>query len=258
MSLPSISPKAKGVSLLFSNDYANSSGSLSGTHTDTKKLREFFKKHNYAVFKFKNLTKEQFIAKLKKFSKYHYPESCTSVVVYFSGHGSDGTLWSQNYEPVIIDHIITMFKPLDAANPTLEKTVRMFFFDACRSKRGDSCYAVKNGKAVRSSSNPINSQTSNNTAANDANILVAYSCTRYHLSYEYNTGSIWTSYLVEKLDNSQDHVLDILLDVNARMEHETQDKWTQTCEVHHTLTKKVYFKKAESNYPGINTNLLLY
>lgn len=260
MSSISIASGTRGVSLHFSNDYKNSSSPLN-THIDAENLGRFFTKCKYEVYKYRNLTAQQFIAKLQLFAQYQYPESCRRIVLSFSGHGNTGVLKSQDNKEVSIDDIITMFKPADAKNSTLGRMVKIYFFDSCRGNNDDLGYVVPNGTTK---GNNVHLQSnSTNIIANDANIIVGYACTLYHVANEFPTsGGLWTSYLVEELENPEEDVYHILVNVNDKMkqcQRQQKHPWIQTGEIKSTLSENVYFIKEagliDTSSLGMQTSL---
>ena len=247
--MDSFKSSVNGVSLHFSNDYGNSSSPLfGGPHTDADKLEKYFKKCNFIAFKQRNLTKQQFIAQLKVLAEFHYPEGCNRLVVTFSGHGNDGTLQLHDGESISVDDVISKFKPTDTANPTLGRMVRMFFFDACRGNGEGSGYAT------RSTTNAQAPENNSCIHICDANMLVAYSCMRYHCAFEDKKGGgIWTNCLLKELENPEEDILGVLTNVNAKMQrYQKTHKWIQTADVQCTLAEKIYFlKEAGINYQGM-------
>ena len=262
MSSISIAPGTIGVSLHFSNDYKNSSAAPLNTHIDAENLGKFFTKCKYEVFKYKNQTAQKFIATLKTFAQYQYPESCRRLVLSFSGHGNVGVLVSQDNEKVPIDDIITIFKPADAKNPTLGRMVKIYFFDSCRGNKDDPGYVVANG--TTKGNNMHLQSNSTNIIANDANIIMGYACTPCYVAHEFPTvGGMWTSYLVEELENPEEDVYHILVNVNDRMKQYQKQKkcqWIQTGEIKSTAAENVHFIKEagliDLSSLGMQTNLI--
>ena len=128
-----------------------------------------------------------------------YPEVCNRLVTTLSGHGNNGTLQLHYGKSISVDDVISKFKAGDVANPTLGRMVKVLFFDARCGDREESGYAT------RSTTNAKAPVTNNCIHICDANMLVAYSCMRYHCAFEDRKGGgIWTKCLLEELENPEE------------------------------------------------------
>ena len=172
-----------GVALIVSNDYTTNQceRNLPETHTDAKMMTKFFEKCKYKVFQYRNLSEDKFIKLYEKMAKHKYPKTCRRLVVYFSGHGSDGIMLSQYGEKVDINNMVTSFKPVNGKvkNETLGNMVRMFFIDACRGTQEE--YGYLSSKHATPTIKHIAKLKKD--SSNDTNILVAYATTPQHVCY---------------------------------------------------------------------------
>lgn len=116
---------------------------------------------------------------------YHsYPSTCKRILVYFSGHGSDGFLAMQDGSHTRIEDIVNCFKTGISKSETVPHMVKMFFFDACRGSEENLGY-------------PTSKDDGNNAAWigkiwKEGGILVAYASTPLHKSYGTPSVSRWT------------------------------------------------------------------
>jgi len=208
--LDGITPDTKGVALIISNDYAGCPGVsvLNGTHKDSAKLEVVFQQFQYKVYRAKNAKKEYFKKLLEILSKHQYPPTCHRLIVAFAGHGDDGVLLSQDGCEFNIESIVDQFKP-GSHNNTLGNTARIFFIDACRGTCDDTGY-------TRACQGAEDVAWFRQKFSTEGNILVAYSSTRYHPSFETDKGGLWTSQLVTELKLNKS-LLEILTSVNAKI-----------------------------------------
>jgi len=238
-----VSGKFAGVALIISNDYIGCQGVsvLRGTHKDSAKLEKVFQQFQYFVHKEENATLKKMESLLKTLSDCNYPLTCQRLVFAFSGHGNDGILVCQDGREERIKDMIDGFKPRVAKNDSLSHMARIFFIDACRGSEKDLGYTARGDdgnddcKCLRRIEFP-----------NEGNMLVAYSSTRYHCSYENNTGGVWTSYLANELaksvKGSRRGLSEILYAVNAKMcEEKIEGKYFQVGEFISSLREEVYF-----------------
>ena len=139
-----------GIALLVSpsNDYRTLDGEwpLRGTHCNACKMEAVFKEFGYVVYRRENIHSEDFSCKC--ITTVTYPQVCKRILIYFSGHGSDGV--TLKMEDILVDNILEWFKPppppVSAANRdyTLsENMVKMFFFDVCQGTKRDHGYISK-------------------------------------------------------------------------------------------------------------------
>ena len=233
-----ITHDTKGVALLVSNGY-DGKDTLHGTYKDAQKMTSFLIKWKYAVIWYHNVDREFFITFCKTLAQYKYPEICRRLLVGFFGHGDDGVLIFQDGKHVSISELMNLFKPNNAKNKTLGNMVRMFIIDACRSNQKDFGWSRSRGAASTIK------QDIDKEYPNDGNMLVAYSTTRHHVSFEKITGGTWTTYLLEELEREpHKNLLDILVKVNGRLKNTTfQGKYHQIGEFTATLSENVYFKE---------------
>ena len=229
-----------GVELLVSNGYEGKKA-LDFVHEDTDKMERVFKRFSYAVYRKKNVTDKEFLSCYRSLADHSYPSTCKRILVYFSGHGSNGVLAMQDGNHTRIEDIINCFKTGISKSETVPHMVKMFFFDACRGSEEDLGY-------------PTSKEDCNDTAwigriPKEGGMLVAYASTPLHKSYGTPSGSRWTNCLVQALEESEeDHdVCKVLIDANKLMEEHTKQTsggiLFQTSEFTSNLKELVYFKK---------------
>jgi len=232
---------AVGVALLVSNDYKilPKKYQLNFTHTDTDKLKQLFKNQfSYVVCRKKNVSTADFVSCYKRLSEFKYPPTCKRILVYFSGHGNDGTLLMQDGNQIQIEDVISCFKTNIANNSTLAEMAKMFFFDACRGTQEDFGLSLKHAETA-------DEITCLRRIPKEGNVLVAYASTRYFVSYGDTAGSRWTGCLVRALSESKesDDVQSILTGANKMMKEEANDNCFQTAEFTSSLSDFIYFKQ---------------
>ena len=229
-----------GVALLVSNDYETLEGgkTLPGTHRDADNLEKLFKKFTYEVLRKKNVHREDFVSCYKKLSEERYPPTCKRILVYFSGHGGDGTLLMQDGGIVEIGDVVSSFRINISNNKTLAEMAKMFFFDACRGVREDHGHTIKRAM-------PVNEITCLGRVPKEGNMLVAYASTQYYVSYAGPAGSRWTNCLVKALEESKesDDVCRILTTANIMMRKVPNQQCFQTAEFISNLADYVCFKQ---------------
>jgi len=224
-----------GVALLISNDYVGRSNQLTFTHKDSDGLRKLFEKDlMYKVYQNKNTSKEEFISWCKRVAEYKYPKTCKRIVVYFSGHGNEGAIQLQDGKVVLIDDVISHFKPNIANNDSLTGMVKMFFIDACRGGEEETGYPISKA-AVAFKYQLISSES---------NIFVAYASPPSYKSYGSTHGSRWTNCLIKALMKSkvEDSLYDVITETNKLMSDASSGQF-QTPEFTSRLTDVVYFKR---------------
>ena len=234
-----IDVKAVGVALLVSNDYKTStSPPLSFTHTDTENMEQVLKHFGYDVYRKKNLSDSEFLVCYRNLADHDYSNSpqCKRILIYFSGHGSNGVLLMQNGNFTKIEDIIACFKPGIARSETVARMTKMFFFDACRGYEADLGSTSKG-----------NENEWMQTIPKEGGVLVAYASAPKYKVYEDCSGG-WTYCLVQALKESKesDHVYDVLTSAGEKI---NQSLWGnlifQNAEFTTNLIQSelVYFKK---------------
>ena len=239
-----------GVALIVSNDYITTpERDLPETRTDAQKMKKFLTKCKYKVFRYHNLDKKSFVTLYEEMARHQYPKTCRRLIVYFSGHGGDGTIRFQDRGDVIINDMVNSFKPVkpnNSKNESLGNTVRMFFIDACRGNQKD--YGYSSSKDLTTTIKH-NSKFLDKDSANDTNILVAYATTPQHICYgevkeAKGNGSLWTYYLLKELENSHEDILIQLRNINdALKDTKIHGKRYQIGQVIFTLAEDVNFKR---------------
>ena len=238
---------AVGVALLVSNDYAGGRNPLPFTHDDADNMQRMFEQFNYTVFRFKNITEQQFISYYRKVADYNYPSKCKRILIYFSGHGRNGKLMMQNEESqVCIEKIIACFRTGRSESKTVPQMAKMFFFDACRGSREDEGEDTANFITKGDEANWMK------RIPKEGGMLVAYASTPDHVAYADSSGlgSRWTNCLIQALENSKesDDVCRVLTNANILMREKTEStnsdrKMFQTAEFTCSLTEFVCFKQ---------------
>ena len=175
----------------------------------------------------------------KKLADFKYPTTCKRILLYFSGHGNDGTLLMQDGGEVNIDDVTSRFKIHISGNESLATMAKMFFFDICWGPQRDGSYSIKRAK-------PDNEITCLRKVPKEGNMLIVYASTRHHVSYDGSSGVRWTNCLIKALRDSKesDDVLHILTETNIMISKEPSHHCFQTAaEYISTLAEYVNFKK---------------
>ena len=246
-----------GVALLISNDYIkpeiSEDSHLPLTHREADELGKLFEEFGYVVYKRKNVSKQELSTHCRKLSEYAYQLSCRRIVVYFSGHGNDGTLFMQDGSEVNITEIIERFKPFAADNEVLGLMARIFLFDSCRGDAVDTGYCPKETSSKKS----LNQITCVRKLPYEGNTLVAYASTQHYPSYYgSHSGSFWTSSLIKALKESKqaDSLCTILTMANGILSQKQSDGAFQTATFTSNLRDEVFFRKEamdrEQQYKG--------
>ena len=232
-----------GIALLVSNDYETLDlmgvKPLLWTHKDADSLEKLFKGFSYVVLRKKNVGVKDFVSFYKMLAEYKYPPTCKRIVVYFSGHGGDGTLVMQDGVEVDIGDVVSSFRVNISNNRLLSTMAKMFFFDSCRGSQQDRGHVKRANPAVSDT-------TCLGKVPKEGNTLVAFASTQYHVSYGDNTGSRWTNCLVKAIKESKesDDVCRILTTANIMMRKaEPHQKFFQTAEFISSLADYVCFKQ---------------
>lgn len=227
-----------GAALIVSNSYGTTLSSLPGTRQDAVRMTRFLKDCQYKVYRRHNITKNQFVTLYEQLANHEYPTTCRRLVVYFAGHGNNGTLILQDGQSISINDMMAKFKPAGANNPTLGNMAQIFIIDACRGNQTDPGYPNRSGPPMRINLNAA--------YPNDANMIVAYSTMPEHVNTENATGGTWTSCLLERLRNSDEDLLGILIQVNRRMMTTRTNGTFQIGQTVHSLTERIYFRRSQS------------
>jgi len=239
-----------GVALVVSNDYKPLGPDFElNTHGDSDTMEQLFKKFGYDVHKIRNLSKaKHFLSYCKDLAAFKYPSTCKRLLVYFAGHGGDGTLLMQDgRSKVEIEDMINDFKLNDQNNnPVLSEMAKMFFFDACRGEKEDKGYTGRS--AIRNDREKIGCQVrSRKVKPVEGNILVANASTRYYVADEGEAGGSWTNCLAKALRESKEShsVLDVLNIVSDLLRAEDHGDRVQTSEFTNSIGAEnmVYFRK---------------
>jgi len=235
------SPGKIGIALVVSNNYNDNPNrtSLTGTEEDARRMSQAFTFLGYEVIKRQNVKKEDLMLECTRLKSYDYSPAngCKRIAIVFSGHGQDGELILQDDSTISVANLVNAFKPHD--NRTLVHTVRMFFIDACRGDKSDSGISLmsrspKGGSFI-------------DRLSTEADIVVAYSTTRYHKAYENASGGLWMKLLAHEMCTCNEGLLSILLNTNKKLIEfcsRLPKEWPiQTAESTNTLTEDVYFLK---------------
>jgi len=242
----------RGVALIISNDYTGTAAPLTGSHKDAEKMQKVFMHFKYHLIMARNVSKSELENHFTTLSEFEYPSTCRRIVVTFSGHGGDGVLICQDLEKIKIEDMLNQFKPDSKNKPTLGNTVRIFFLDACRGRRKDIGYISRDGDSMEEDDSKED-DTGEDIAKTiplipiEGNTFVGYSSTRYHKSFETNSGGLWTSALAETLQSKMDASLnEVFIAANAEMSQRqllAGKSYFQTAQCVHDLKEEVYFGK---------------
>ena len=242
-----------GVALLVSNDYKTlgKDAELGSTHSDAFKMEEVFEEFGYVVYRMQNIRSEDFTSYCKEIAGFQYPQNCRRILVYFSGHGDDGTLVMQDGGDLIIESIIELFKPDVANNAVLTEMAKMFFFDACRGGKEDHGYNTARGGVRNKAGNEI-TFLKRLVLPREGNVFVAYASTRHYCAYETSAGGRWTTCLIKALKESKvtDTLEAIIKRANILLAEDQQHHGScfQTAESMSSLRIDVFFKKEAGKF----------
>jgi len=234
-----------GIALVVSNNYDDNPNrdSLPGTVEDALTMKKAFTFLGYEVIVRQNVKKEDLMSECAKLRGYDYSPAngCKCIAVVFSGHGQDGELILQDDSTMSVADLVNVFKP--HYNHTLVNTVRMFFIDACRGNKSDPgislvSRAPKGGSFIERFSS-------------EAGIVVAYSTTRYHKSYENTSGGLWMKLLAHEMCTCEEGLMTVLLNTNKKLTEYcsrlSEECPIQTAEFTNSLIENVYFLKERLN-----------
>ena len=233
-----------GVALVVSNDIKDKN--ILFAHDDADKIEEMFKSFRYAVYRKKNITHNEFVSFIGELADYTYPPTCKRILLYFSGHGSDGELVMQDGNTIKVNNIVARFTTDLTKSKTVPQMVKMFFLDMCRGELEDF------GFTIVSKGDEVN-QT--RKIPKEGSMLIAYSSTTNHMSYgSTDSGSGWTNCFIQALKDSKesDDVCYVLTKANKLMKEKNQIESLkmpkeitkfQTAEFSSSLAEFVCFKK---------------
>ena len=236
-------PRANGVAIIISNDYATTPGldTLKGTHKDAERMEGAFKSLNITTYRASNVTKFKLVSLLNEAAQCkEYPRESRCISFVFSGHGLDSNqIYMQDGKLVhIANEIIQPLLPMRA--PHISTVPKLFFLDACRGSRDITPVVVP-----RSAGGAV--QEIHQKGGIDAtlkvpplgNFLVAFSTMPEYRSYEMTgEGGVWMTTLAEKLRTSQDYVEVILSDVRKELLEKYQEAgWTSRMQQPETLSR---------------------
>lgn len=237
-----------GVALLVYNDYKTlgTEAELQFTHIDAHQMEGVFKEFGYVVYRKQNICEKDFMQHCKELAAYQYPENCRRILIYFSGHGNDGTLVMQDDSHLIIKDIIKLFKPDVANNLVLAEMAKMFFFDACRGREKDYGYVARSRAQSKAGSEITCLKRL--VVPREGNMLVAYASTRHYSASETAAGGRWTACLIKALRDSDlnDNLEAILKKANNLIDQQDHDSF-QTSEYVSSLRIDVFFKQEAGN-----------
>ena len=236
-------PRANGVAIIVSNDYATTPGldTLKGTHKDAERMEGAFKSLNITTYRASNTTKFQLGALLNEAAQCRgYPRESRCIAFVFSGHGLDSNqIYMQDGYPMnLMSEIIHPLLPLKA--PHIVTIPKLFFIDACRGSRDITPVVVPRsaGGAVQEIHQKGGTDASLQVPP-EGNFLVAFSTMPEYRSYEMKgEGGVWMTTLAEKLRTSQDYVEIILSDVRKELLEKYQSPgWTARMQQPETLSR---------------------
>ena len=248
-----------GVALLVSNDYSTlgTNEELSFTHRDADNLEQLLKnKFDYIVYRKKNISGKEFESYQKTLSEFKYPSTCRRLIVYFSGHGVDGSLLMQDGDIVQVDNLVTFFDPEIASNEImLIEVAKIFLIDAYSLKveKVDDCPLA--------SAKPQGRITCLRRIPKVFNILVAYACTQYRSASEVSIGRRWSNCLVKTLRESRerDDICGILTKANQLIRELPGGQYHNVvADFTSNLTREVYFKHKTKQCKGKCLCIALY
>ena len=180
----------EGLACIICNDYLDCPklGTLMGADKDSDDSNEALKHVKFATIVRRNAKKIEIEALINEFIRYPYPPEYKCFVIVFTGHGNSGVIYSNDGEPVEMEHLIIQL--ID-----IHKLTVLLFIDTCR---------LGDGKAI----------------SKPPSLLIAYA-TRdgYGASGDKGRGGYWIRRLAEyicKLKTAT-HIRDIITSVNKEI-----------------------------------------
>jgi len=213
---------------------------------DDKNMEELFKEVKFDVHVRNNVTAKQFLATCEYLARYEeYPSTCKMIVIYVSGHGSNGFISMKPEKDhdgrIHVLDLRAMFKNTNIA--------RVFLYDTCRGSNSDYGYTSKAGITTNFKRPSRSNTTGNNfesvNHASQGNDLVAYSTSEYFQAYSDKDGGSWTKTLVLQLRKLKDvDICSVLHKVNGLMKYKKHPfpdgTRFQMPEIYDRLTNNLY------------------
>ena len=262
-------PDAIGIALILANDYDTKDKRpgrpppIKGPHKDASYAKEVFESLGTVCHKVLNVGEVETMRACRSVAGYHYDtEKYKWIVVVFSGHGKrEGELWGQDGSIIHIERMIDLFQPENS--PQNAVIPKVFLFDMCRGEEISSSILVSRGDEE-----PGNLQARGGKVLEqlrmpvEGNMLIAYSTLPRMKAFESDTGGLWLSHLLRRLQDQNSSISEILNDVN-----EDVNKVYQSCkddsgrylmqqpEHRSTLHGNVYFLKEARKRRGLDQEI---
>ena len=226
-------PHARGLAVIFTNDYKHTTSPLEGPFEDGKRLETAFKEINFDVHWKKNSTSAELRAIMDGLSKFKFEriQHYKCMVFVFSGHGQPGKISMQDDQDIdICDDFIDPVLPGKA--PEIGDVPKIFLIDACRGRDETDTALVptslvtREAEAEGASKNPRADTTRGFNVQlqhlpKKGNFLVAYSTLPGCVSLDYNDdeliGSLWLKIIASKVPVACESIEDLLTLVNEEM-----------------------------------------
>ena len=196
-------PNARGLVVIVTNDYSDSSDKLlrkkplPACHLDGEEMRETFEKPElkFALLQTKkNRPASEIKSLIAQVAKCYFPSSYKYFIFVYSGHGGDNCIVANDRGRVDIQHDIV--DPLEPGNtsPTTGKIVKLFFFNSCRG-----------GLEMEAP------ETLGPTGIKRGNYIIAYATMKEYVAYESKSGSKWMVPLAKQLREKKESSVQYIL-----------------------------------------------
>lgn len=243
-------PGALGIAIIIANDYDNEKckelkiKKIEGPFKDAQKAELVFRSFHTICYTLVNRTAHQTMQALLAAASYPYPDTYKWIVFIFSGHGqSELALYAQDGSTIRIQVIIDLFQP--ESTPQNGNIPKLFFIDACRGNEETDTVLVPRGE-TDDAPIPRGGETLEILRLpSKCNTLVGYSTLPHKLAYEADNGGLWMSFLLDRIKQQDNSVVEILTEVNGDIVQHYQDVEgkMQAPEYRSTLLQNVWFKK---------------
>ncbi|KAM4637109.1 caspase-2 isoform 2-T2 [Discoglossus pictus] len=214
--------RPRGLALIISNVQFSTPelDFRSGGDVDTASLNHLFTQLGYDVIVRNNLTAQDMLSELEKFSSLHKHTMLDSCTVAILSHGVDGAVYGADGKLLQLQDVFAM---LDNAHcPQLQNKPKMFFIQACRGEEADRGVDQRDGREQASSPGCEQSDAGREDQRvrlpTQSDMICAYACLRGSVSLRNTKHGSWFVQALASVfsQHSKDtHVADMLVKVNA-------------------------------------------
>ena len=165
---------------------------------------------NYKVILAKNLNYKEFMGTCRYLATHqNYILPCTTMVVYFSGHGSNGNIIMQDGKPVKIKDILAELCKFHTKGRN-KPNAKILLLDACRGTKSDP--GMNFAKSKAGSVTKRNGDGYEVKCPSNSNSLVAYATAEDYFAYNLDFhGGYWSEELIEQLNALKGKDIEVIL-----------------------------------------------